>query len=174
MRRRAEEEQRKRTASDVRRPDLGARRRDMATTSYNVVVPDDRPRAFGYSQAPRNSRPNDVHRPQMPQGRRPSHAGHRPSQSRIEQEYMTDQILMHLYPEREIRPRWYVPALLSVRSTELHAGSDDTHTLTNVIHYHTYTLFNFACIHPKTAGLSLAKYLCSGLAQQRSGIEVRS
>lgn len=103
MRRKIEEEQRMRTASDARRPDLGARRRDMVTTNYNVV-PDNRPRV-GYSQAPRASRPNDVRRPQASQGRRPSYTGHRPSQSQIEQEYMTDQILMQLYPG-EIRPRW--------------------------------------------------------------------
>lgn len=110
MRRKIEEEQRMRTASDARRPDLGARRRDMVATSY--VVPDNRPRV-GHNQAPRASRPNDVRRPQPAQGRRPSYAGHRPSQSQIEQEYMTDQILMQLYPG-EIRPRWYALILLSV------------------------------------------------------------
>ncbi|KAL4062869.1 hypothetical protein V8B97DRAFT_1636944 [Scleroderma yunnanense] len=103
MRRSTEEEQRKRTVSEMRRPDPGARRRDMAATSYNIV--DDKPRG-GYNQPPRISRPNDVRRPQIAHSRRPSYAGHRPSQAQIEQEYMTDQILMHLYPERVIHPRW--------------------------------------------------------------------
>ncbi|KAG6331673.1 hypothetical protein ID866_7413 [Astraeus odoratus] len=100
----AEEEQRKRTISEIRRPDLSARHRDTGIIHYNMM--DERARA-GYHQGQRSSsRPIDNRRPQLAPNRRTSHTGHRPSQAQIEQEYMTDQILMHLYPERQIHPRW--------------------------------------------------------------------
>lgn len=100
-----EEEQRKRTVSEMRRPDLGHRRRDVGPVHYNAL--DDRTRS-AYGQPPRTVavRPNETRRPQIATSRRPSYAGHKPSQAQIEQEYMTDQIMMHLYPERQIHPRW--------------------------------------------------------------------
>lgn len=102
----AEEEQRKRTVSEMRRPDPNSRRRDVGPPVHYKVL-DDRSRST-YGQ-PRTVavRPSETtKRPQISTSRRPSYAGHRPSQTQIEQEYMTDQIMMHLYPERQIHPRW--------------------------------------------------------------------
>ncbi|OJA18924.1 hypothetical protein AZE42_07066 [Rhizopogon vesiculosus] len=92
-RRSAEEEQRKRKISEMRRPELGLRR-----AGTDKRIPDERER-LGRRQAPRgaeNKRPQ-AHAP---------YSGSRPSQSEIESEYRTDQILMNLYPEQQIRPRW--------------------------------------------------------------------
>lgn len=103
-RRSAEEEQRKRKMSEMRRtergPELGVRR--GGTNMSDRRMPDERGRRPDYGQAPRVTRGTENRRPQtgVPC------SSHRPSQSEIESEYRTDQILMHLYPEREIRPRW--------------------------------------------------------------------
>lgn len=103
-RRSAEEEQRKRKMSEMRRtergPELGMRR--GGTNMSDRRIPDERGRRPDYGQAPRVTRGTENRRPQtgVPC------SSHRPSQSEIESEYRTDQILMHLYPEREIRPRW--------------------------------------------------------------------
>ena len=108
-RRAAEEEQRKRTISDIRRPDPNLRRRGRDTPNY--VAADDR-RQPGYgppnraSHAPHPSRQSDAGRPPQLPLRRPSHSGYRPSSSQVEAEFITDQIMMHLYPERRIQPRW--------------------------------------------------------------------
>ncbi|KIJ62858.1 hypothetical protein HYDPIDRAFT_168834 [Hydnomerulius pinastri MD-312] len=108
-RRTAEEEQRKRTVSEMRRPDMNARRRARDIPEY--IAADSRT-GLGYGQAPRSgqiprsTRPSDVKRPQVTSYRRPSNVGHRPSSSQVEAEFMTDQIMMHLYPERQIQPRW--------------------------------------------------------------------
>ena len=106
-RRAAEEEQRKRTISEMRRPDPNYRRRGRDTPDYVPV--DDRKRP-GYgppSRASHGQRPSrDVGRaPQLPH-RRPSYSAHSPASSQVEAEYITDQIMMHLYPERKIQPRW--------------------------------------------------------------------
>ncbi|KAF8839527.1 hypothetical protein BDN67DRAFT_1012250 [Paxillus ammoniavirescens] len=107
-RRAAEEEQRKRTISEMRRPDMNARRRGRDTPVY-VVSTDDRARR-GYTQAPRHSHAHPVKsndgRPQVASQRRPSMAGNRPTSSQIETEFIQDQIMMHLYPEQRIQPRW--------------------------------------------------------------------
>ncbi|KAG9316120.1 hypothetical protein JVU11DRAFT_3795 [Chiua virens] len=107
-RRSAEEEQRKRTTSEMRRPDPNLYRRGRDASNYvdgrnpvYIPIAPGRP-----SHVSRPSRPSDVGRPQQPPARRPSYAGHRPSSSQVEAEYMTDQIMMHLYPERKIQPRW--------------------------------------------------------------------
>ena len=115
----AEEEQRKRKISEMRKPDPNLRRRGRDFSDY--AVPGDR-RHQAYnppynppplsrapsnrgSHGPRTPRPSDVGRaPQLP--RRPSQSGYRPSTSQVEAEYITDQIMMHLYPERRIQPRW--------------------------------------------------------------------
>ncbi|KAG2114847.1 hypothetical protein DEU56DRAFT_180237 [Suillus clintonianus] len=100
-RRSAEEEQRKRKISEMRRPELGARR--GGTNMADRRIPDERDCRPGYGQAPWSPTRGTENR--RPQAYAP-YSGHRPSQSEIESEYRTDQILMHLYPEREIRPRW--------------------------------------------------------------------
>lgn len=99
-RRSAEEEQRKRKTSEARRPELGMRR--GGTNMSDRRIPDERDRRPDFGQAPRITKGTENRRPQMSA----PYSGHRPSQSEIESEYRTDQILMHLYPEREIRPRW--------------------------------------------------------------------
>ncbi|KAG2033308.1 hypothetical protein BDR03DRAFT_1094466 [Suillus americanus] len=103
-RRSAEEEQRKRTTSEMRRPErrpeLGTRR--GGTNLSDRRIPDERDFRPGLGQAPRTTRGTENRRPQAGA----PYSVHRPSQSEIESEYKTDQILMHLYPEREIRPRW--------------------------------------------------------------------
>ncbi|KAJ8581614.1 hypothetical protein M405DRAFT_868520 [Rhizopogon salebrosus TDB-379] len=95
-RRLAEEEQRKRKVSEVRPPELGSRRGRMNLADRRI--PDERER-LGIKQAPRGTENKkvQVHVP---------YSGGRPSQSEIESEYKTDQIMMHLYPELQIRPRW--------------------------------------------------------------------
>jgi len=97
-RRSAEEEQRKRKISEMRRPELGVRRGGMNVADRRI--PDERERGTG--QAFRPTRGTENRRPQT----YAPHSGPRPSQSEIESEYVTDQIMMHLYPERQIRPRW--------------------------------------------------------------------
>ncbi|KAH0833496.1 hypothetical protein J3R83DRAFT_12621 [Lanmaoa asiatica] len=107
-RRIAEEEQRKRTISEMRRPDPNFRR--WGRDAPDCVADDRRypghgpPSRTGHVSRP--SRPSDVGRPQQPPLRRPSYSGHRPSSSQVEAEFITDQIMMHLYPERKIQPRW--------------------------------------------------------------------
>lgn len=95
-RRLAEEEQRKRKISEMKRPELGIRRAGMNVADRRI--PDERER-FGTRNAPRGTENKrlQVHAP---------YPRSRPSQSERESEYKTDQILMHLYPERQIRPRW--------------------------------------------------------------------
>lgn len=106
-RRAAEEEQRKRTISEVRRPDPNARRR--AREPEYVTVDERKRPAYGVSRrsshVTRAPRPSDVGRPPQLPPRYPSYAVHRPP-SQVEAEYITDQIMMHLYPERKIQPRW--------------------------------------------------------------------
>lgn len=111
MARRAAEEQqqqRKRTTSEMRRPDPNYRRRGRDATDY--AVGDDR-RHPGHgppsrtSHGSRPSRPSDVGRPPQLPFRPPFHSEQRPS-SQVEAEFITDQIMMHLYPERRIQPRW--------------------------------------------------------------------
>ncbi|KAF9223315.1 hypothetical protein BS17DRAFT_133822 [Gyrodon lividus] len=108
-RRAAEEEQRERTISEIRRPDLNARRRGRDTPNY---IATDNGVRLGYGQAlryndvSRPAKPSDVGRPQVASHRRPSNAESRPTSSQIETEFITDQIMMHLYPERRIQPRW--------------------------------------------------------------------
>ncbi|KAF8553922.1 hypothetical protein OG21DRAFT_1522821 [Imleria badia] len=116
-RRTAEEEQRKRTTSEMRRPDPTMRRRardvpspDSGLSSH--VAADDRRRAVyrtpsRASHVPHSSsRPSDVGRPPQLPHRHPSYTAHRPASSQVEAEFITDQIMMHLYPERKIQPRW--------------------------------------------------------------------
>ncbi|KAI9566867.1 hypothetical protein HD554DRAFT_1072284 [Boletus coccyginus] len=102
-RRAAEEEQRKRAMPEMRRPDPNHRRRP------NYVAVDDRRRP-GYGppspSSSQTSRPSDVGRPPQLPRRNPSYSVHRPSSSQVEAEYITDQIMMQLYPERKIQPRW--------------------------------------------------------------------
>lgn len=94
-RRSAEEEQRKHKISEMRRPELGMRRGGMNVSDRRM--PDERERA-GIRQAPRGTENKRLqHVP---------HSSNRPSQSEIETEYRTDQMLMHLYPELQIQPRW--------------------------------------------------------------------
>lgn len=107
-RRAAEEEQRKRTTSEMRRPDLNYHRRGRDTSDY--VAADDKrrpghahPHRVGHVSRP--SRPSDVGRPPQLPLRRPFYAEHRPP-SQVEAEFITDQIMMRLYPERQIQPRW--------------------------------------------------------------------
>ena len=95
-RRLAEEEQRKRKISEMRQPELGIRRAGMNVADRRIPGELER---LGTRHTPRgteNKRPQ-VHAP---------YPGSRPSQSERESEYKTDQILMHLYPERQIQPRW--------------------------------------------------------------------
>ncbi|KAG1736503.1 hypothetical protein EDB19DRAFT_1027563 [Suillus lakei] len=84
-RRSAEEEQRQRKMSEMRRPErrpeLGTRR--GGTNLSDRGIPDERDRRTSFGQAPGLARGTENRRPQT-----------------------TDQILMHLYPERQIRPRW--------------------------------------------------------------------
>ncbi|KAG0701210.1 hypothetical protein DFH29DRAFT_576514 [Suillus ampliporus] len=96
-RRSAEEEQRKRKLSELRRPE---RRGVMSLVSRKI--PDEQNR-LGIAQALPPTRGTENRRPRT---YTPSYSGHRPSQSKIESEYRTDQMLMHLYPEQQIRPRW--------------------------------------------------------------------
>ncbi|KAN0092660.1 hypothetical protein V8E55_003444 [Tylopilus felleus] len=118
-RRSAEEEQRKRTISEVRRPDptsvrrRTSRTRDAPHDYAPAPVVDDR-RYAAYvppnraSNVTRQSRPSDVGRqrpPQLPQ-KYPSYSVHRSNSPQVEAEFITDQIMMHLYPERKIQPRW--------------------------------------------------------------------
>ncbi|KAG1737121.1 uncharacterized protein EDB91DRAFT_490216 [Suillus paluster] len=94
-RRSAEEEQRKRKTSEMRRPE----RRGVMNPA-DMRISDERNR-LGVGQAPR-TRGTENKRPPI----FAPYSGHRPSQSVIESEYQTDQIMMHLYPERQIQPRW--------------------------------------------------------------------
>ncbi|KAF9238551.1 hypothetical protein BU15DRAFT_75242 [Melanogaster broomeanus] len=105
-----EEQQRRRTTSEMRRPDPNARRRGRDTSDY---IATDVSR-HAYAQAPRHNhvprvaKPSGVQagRPQVPSYRRPSNVGSRPTSSQIEAEFITDQIMMEMYPERHIQPRW--------------------------------------------------------------------
>ncbi|KAH7884804.1 hypothetical protein F5I97DRAFT_1505081 [Phlebopus sp. FC_14] len=109
VRRAAEEEQRKRTVSEMKRPDLSAPFRAREVPDPRTM--DNRARlgygrASGAGQLPRAHRPSDAKRPQAAPFRRPSYGVPRPTSSQIETEFVTDQIMMHLYPERQIQPRW--------------------------------------------------------------------
>ena len=103
VRRAAEEAQRRRTVFEMRKPDPIYRRPGRHTPDY-VAVEDRRDPGYGppsrASHGPYLSR--DVGRPpQLPYGR-PSCSGY----GQVEAEYITDQIMMRLYPERKIQPRW--------------------------------------------------------------------
>lgn len=112
-RRAAEEEQRKRTLSEMRRPDPNVRRRGRDVQSPDYVTADDRRHPVHRtpsraSHVPHGSRQSDAARPPQLPHRHPSYTVHRPSSSQVEAEFITDQIMMHLYPERKIQPRWCV------------------------------------------------------------------
>ncbi|KAF8135165.1 hypothetical protein EV363DRAFT_855210 [Boletus edulis] len=106
------QEHRKRTISEMRRPDLDTRSPRRARDSPDSGASDDRRHYPGYgppqrtSHVSRPSRPSDVGRPPQLPHRHPSYTGHRTTTSQVEAEYITDQIMMHLYPERKIQPRW--------------------------------------------------------------------
>ena len=115
----AEEEHRKRTISEVRRPDRTSVRRRTTRTrdaphdyAPAPVVDDRRYAAYVPPNRASNvtcqSRPGDVGRQRLPQllQRYPSYSVHRSNSSQAEAEFITDQIMMHLYPERKIQPRW--------------------------------------------------------------------
>lgn len=104
-RRSAEEEQRMRKLSQMKRPErppeLGSRRGGVNLS--NMRIPDGRDCRLDLGQAPRITRGAENRRPPLQMS---ATCSGRTSQSEIESEYRTDQIMMNLYPEREIRPRW--------------------------------------------------------------------
>lgn len=130
-----QQQQRKRTTSEMRRPEPlnysrhrsdGRRGGDVPVHSYVSPIDDRRhphphPHPVYHNHSPppdhcsdrtshsggRPSRPSDA-RPRPPQlpPRSPSYVTHRPASSQVEAEYITDQIMMRLYPERKIQPRW--------------------------------------------------------------------
>ncbi|KAH7920239.1 hypothetical protein BV22DRAFT_815892 [Leucogyrophana mollusca] len=98
----AEEEERKRRAVDLKRMEMDARRRGKE--SVDRVLAEERARS---AQIPRTVRGLEIKRvPQHSPYSRPEVRGRRPSQVQIEQEYVSDQIMMQMYPDRRIQPRW--------------------------------------------------------------------
>jgi len=93
--RQAEEERRKHRVSEMTRPELATRRGGINVADRRI--PDERERGVRQPrQALRGTENKRLH----------VYSSGRPSQSEIESEYKTDQMLMNLYPELQIRPRW--------------------------------------------------------------------